>query len=245
MRALAKHSDIEVVCRDNLPVEPLRLSCAKYGVHYVANEKTQGFAANNNANFLYCREKLGMSDGDFFVLFNPDLYIVEKSISYAIDCLLKGKDDFYVPNLLLDKEELMQDDNIRTYPRLPDFVRTYCFNQRPTMVCRQNGLPVDKDYWASCALLAVRAGLFQKVGGLDERYYMYCEDIDLSYRLRLAGVRFTYLGNMKAIHLRRRDSKRFLTKYFWWHVASVFKYSFSRKEILARKSRILERAKIH
>jgi N-acetylglucosaminyl-diphospho-decaprenol L-rhamnosyltransferase len=41
--------------------------------------------------------------------------------------------------------------------------------------------------FASGAALAVRRDAWEQVGGFDERYFMYCEDLDLSLRLRLAG----------------------------------------------------------
>jgi hypothetical protein len=236
MQLLAQHPDITVVCRDNIATEPLVKICERYGVYYQYNVNQMGFAANNNTNFEYCKHELGMKADDFFIVLNPDIYMQEKDIEQLVLTLKQTKASFLVPNLLLDKEEMMLDDNIRSYPQFINFIQTYLFNQRVTMVDRRNGLPETASYWASGAFLIVKASLFQRVKGLEERYYMYCEDIDFSLRLRLDNIYFEYLPNLKPTHFRSRDSRRFMTKYFLWHVSSVFRYCFSRPVLISKRS---------
>lgn len=47
--------------------------------------------------------------------------------------------------------------------------------------------------WASGACFVMRRELFEALGGFDEAYFMYCEDVDLSWRVRAAGYRLQYL----------------------------------------------------
>lgn len=47
--------------------------------------------------------------------------------------------------------------------------------------------------WASGAALALKREVFEKTGGFDESIFMYCEDVDLSWRIRLAGYTIKYL----------------------------------------------------
>ncbi|WP_318472310.1 glycosyltransferase [Photobacterium leiognathi] len=238
IKTLASHPDITVVCRDNIQTKPLTVACKKYHVHYIANKQKAGFAANNNANFLYCKDTLGMKDDDYFVILNPDIFMTNQAITTLVSSLKALKHDFYAPNLLLDNEQLMLDDNIRVYPKFINFLETYLLNKRATMVNRKAGLLSTHSYWASGAFLIIKAKLYQSAKGLDERYYLYCEDIDFCERLKIRGIHFHYLEHVKPIHYRRRDSKRFMTRYFWWHVFSVFRYSFSKKKFEARKSKI-------
>jgi len=177
-----------------------------------------------------------MDEDDYFILLNPDVFITKSNIQKLIEILKKGSVNFGVANLFLDREEMVHDDNIRLYPTFSCFVKTYLLNDRSTMVNRKKGLSATEEYWASCAFMIVKADVYNQLNGLDERYYMYCEDIDFSYRANKAGYKLQYLENVKAVHFRRCASKQFLSKYFFWHVQSVFKYSFGKKQESASNS---------
>ncbi|MFA0426715.1 glycosyltransferase family 2 protein [Vibrio sp. 10N.222.51.C5] len=237
-RVLAEYPEIEVVCRDNIPNGLLKKTCNNYGIHYIPNKEQRGFSGNNNANFIYCKEELGMKGEDVFITLNPDVYMTRCNIKMLLCELRERKPQLSVPNLFLDKEEFVYDDNIRLYPKFSNFVKTYLLNDRSTMVNRKQGLAKEQSYWASGAFLIYSASLYQKMRGLDEQYYMYCEDIDACARLKMKGIHFDYLEEVKAVHFRRRDSKRFMTKYFFWHVCSVFRYSFSSRKFEAKKTQI-------
>lgn len=239
LKKLHQFDCVEVVCRDNQPINKLRLYCEKYGAHYLSNKFEQGFATNNNQNFVYCQKELGMKQGDLFILLNPDMYFSDEELLKLISLLINTPPKLATCNLYLDKEYMVQDDNVRLYPKFCNFVKTYLFNDRTTMVNREKGFKVTGKHWASGSCLIVESTLYENLKGLDESYYLYCEDIDLCYRAKLQGEIVTYLESISAVHYRRRDSKRFLSQYFFWHVGSVLKYSFFKKRITARKSCIL------
>lgn len=54
--------------------------------------------------------------------------------------------------------------------------------------------------WATGAALAIRASLFRQLGGFDEGYRMYFEDVDLCLRVREAGFRIRYDPSITLIH---------------------------------------------
>ncbi len=66
--------------------------------------------------------------------------------------------------------------------------------------CRRPGGPVEVD-WVSGACLAVRTDLLLRLGGLDERYFLYCEDEELCLRARAQGAAVAYLPTVEAYHV--------------------------------------------
>lgn len=59
--------------------------------------------------------------------------------------------------------------------------------------------------WASGAALVVRRAAFEEVGGFDRHLFMYCEDVDLSWRLRAAGYTLRYLPFAGVTHYAYRQ----------------------------------------
>jgi GT2 family glycosyltransferase len=56
--------------------------------------------------------------------------------------------------------------------------------------------------WVSGAAMVVRRAVFEEVGGFDERYFMYFEDVDLCARIRGAGHEIHYVHAISVEHLR-------------------------------------------
>lgn len=54
--------------------------------------------------------------------------------------------------------------------------------------------------WISGAILMVDREAFAEVGGFDERYFMFFEDVDLCHRLKKAGYRSVYIPEARALH---------------------------------------------
>lgn len=239
LKRLARLNNVFIVCLDNIANAKMHLYCNKYGIHYLANSKLQGFSANNNIVFEYCQKKLDMQDDDIFMLLNPDVMIDELAVQILVDNVQLNPQHIHTPNLFLDKEHLVHDDNIRKYPNFWNFVKTYLFNDRTTMINRfKEAIPPGNQIWASGAAMAMKVNLYQELGGLDEGYYMYCEDIDFCMRAAKQGIHVIYHHDAKAVHFRQRDSKHFLTRYFFWHVQSVFLLTFTRYKLRQAKSRL-------
>jgi hypothetical protein len=59
--------------------------------------------------------------------------------------------------------------------------------------------------WVTGAATLVRTKSFVDVGGFDERFFLHCDDVDLSWRLRLAGGRLVYVPEAVFNHDKRLD----------------------------------------
>jgi N-acetylglucosaminyl-diphospho-decaprenol L-rhamnosyltransferase len=76
--------------------------------------------------------------------------------------------------------------------------------------------------FASGAALAVRRETWERLGGFDERFFMYCEDVDFSLRLRLAGLRVGVVPEARVEHeyeFAKGSRKWFLLeRNRWWTI---------------------------
>lgn len=75
---------------------------------------------------------------------------------------------------------------------------------RPLTRSRARSLPHDRAGpvpWVVGAALAIRRAAFEAVGGFDESYQMYFEEVDLSYRLRKAGWETHFTPEAEVVHL--------------------------------------------
>jgi len=90
--------------------------------------------------------------------------------------------------------------------------------------------PREVDWILGSAMLVKRSA-FEKVGSLDNRFFMYFEDVDWCRRFWQAGFKIVYLPEAKFYHYHLRVSKRFggvldllFNRYTRVHIASAIKY---------------------
>jgi hypothetical protein len=67
---------------------------------------------------------------------------------------------------------------------------------------------------------------YQSVGGFDERYFLYYEDVDLCARLRLLGHEIVLCPDATVMHHARRASHRNF-RYLRWHLGSMARFFLS------------------
>ncbi|MGQ0679149.1 MAG: glycosyltransferase family 2 protein [Actinomycetota bacterium] len=87
--------------------------------------------------------------------------------------------------------------------------------------------PAEVD-WVSGAAMMVRREAFEQVGGFDERYFMYVEDVDLCSRLRRAGWEARYFPAAQMMHHVAGSSRRTPYRMIFHHHRSLLRYALSR-----------------
>lgn len=236
LRRLALHKHITVICRDNVPNPTCREYCEANNVIYLANTEIKGFSANNNANYVYAKNTLGMTCDDYFVLMNPDILIDQKNIKKLTNVLKRYRPELAAPCLYIDAKQTVFDDNLRKYPKLQNFVKNYLFHDRSTVIDKKTQEPEILDYWASASFLCVQSRVYEALEGFDESYHMYCEDVDFCLRASQQGYQSRYIRSVKATHFRRRYSQKFLSRPFFWHVKSTLLYTLASNNLRRHKS---------
>lgn len=223
-------NDIKVIVVDNLVEKNFDAWCKKNGVYYLANKNKLGFGENNNNAFNYLVKNFDFSLDDFFLVLNPDVFIDMINIKRLIDICSSNKYNLSTINLYSDFNLKEFDNSIRNYPRLIDWFSSFLFGVNKAKI---NKLDINEHArvdWGAGSFLMFTVGFYSKLKGFDEKYYMYCEDIDICNRADiLYGEKLVYIPEIKAVHLARHKNKKILSKHFFWHLKSIIRYLLVRR----------------
>ena len=95
-------------------------------------------------------------------------------------------------------------------------------------------VPVEAD-WLLGAFLLMRRAMLDELGGWDEGYRHYVEDIDLCYRAMRAGWERWYVPAAQVTHDWAQVTDRgFGSRHTWWHARSMARFVRRHPETLAR-----------
>jgi N-acetylglucosaminyl-diphospho-decaprenol L-rhamnosyltransferase len=227
---------LSVVLIDNLGEDGLREWCCQRGIRYQANSSKRGFGANNNTAFSLIERECWPSDTDYFLVLNPDVIITSEQVKEVVASMHEFDAKLSTCNLFKDLNRTKYDPAIRAYPRGSDFLKSFVLGFNPAIIdkCKIHS-PSYVD-WAAGSFLMFQVSLYRKLGGFDEDYFMYCEDIDICLRSHLIfGERVLYLPEIKVIHWAQHQNRAIFSKHFLWHLRSITTY-------LVRKRRYLRRA---
>jgi N-acetylglucosaminyl-diphospho-decaprenol L-rhamnosyltransferase len=201
----------KVILTLNLPEPALKSRCIQAGWPYVLtiieNDEPKGFAYNHNQAF-------SCATGDYFVVLNPDVSWSLDPFPSLLAELRKQKNIGAVYPLQSDSPEHTPVDKARPTPTPFGLLRRHLF------ASEVGGS--DAMTWVNASCLVFCRGVFEKIGGFDERYRMYCEDVDIGLRLRLAGYSLSCDHATHVIHPGNFASRKNL-RHFSWHVASMLR----------------------
>ena len=165
-------------------------------VETIADLRVTTIRSPSNGGFAYgCNLGTARGSAPYVLLLNPDAQIDAGALTRLVDVLEQDPHVAAVgPRILDDDGELKLTQ--RSFPRLRSTWSQALFLHRlgprarwtdevirDPAVYKAPGSPE----WLSGACLLVRRSALEAVGGLDERFFLYCEDIDLCRRLRAAG----------------------------------------------------------
>jgi len=217
LNALPNIAGTKVVVTLNLASEPF--DPAPYGalkVVVVRNPRPKGFGANHNRAFAAC-------DTPWFAILNPDLRFAQPD---CFDRLLEeaaANPGYALLAPVITNSAGGVEDAVRGNLTLQSLLRRRRLGARTAALqADRTPRPGQPFYWLAGMFLMVRSSAFQAVGGFDERYFLYCEDYDLSARLFNAGHALVQVQGAIAIHDAQRDSRRSL-KHLGLHLSSLVK----------------------
>jgi N-acetylglucosaminyl-diphospho-decaprenol L-rhamnosyltransferase len=178
-------------------------------VRLIDSTENLGFARGNNRAFTYCT-------GRYVLLLNPDAFVNDAACVDALADYLDAHSDVGAagPRLInADGSHQVGDAGWRislATVTAHAFMAQRLFATMPSLYLTNNRLlarPVIDVDWVCGACMMVRAEVIAKVGGMDEKVFMYGEDIEWGTRIRDAGLRIAYLPGLAVLHLQGATQK--------------------------------------
>lgn len=177
---------------------------------FIGNKENIGFAKANN-------QALQKAKGEYVLFLNPDTIIPEDIFTKCISFMKLHTDAGALGVRMIDGNGQFLKESKRGFP-LPwvAFCKmsglTKIFPASKTFARYYLGHLPEKQTNAVDALagafMLVRKDVLDKTGGFDEQFFMYAEDIDLSYRIQKAGYKNYYLAETAIIHFKGESTKK-------------------------------------
>jgi len=192
---------VHVIVVDNASTDGSRESLEGLPLTAVANDVNGGFAQGCNIGW-----RRGTSP--FVLLLNPDATIDDRSIQRLVEVLEANPEAGAVAPRILHPDGSL-DYSIRRFPRLRSTYARAIFLHRlfPRAAWTDEVVHDDGAYessgtaeWVSGACVLLRRKTLQLIGGLDEGFFLYCEDKDLCKRLWDKGLEVRFEPSAVARH---------------------------------------------
>lgn len=230
--------DYEIILIDNNSnnnsVEIFQNEYKKYNnIKVISNPKNVGFGAANN-------KAVEEAKGAYILILNPDTIIIDDSIEKMLNKISNNKDIGLISCKLLNEDKTLQ-YSCRRFLDFKSFIiaRTPLKKLFPKKyIDKINSLYLMNDYthdyetevdWVMGSFMMIEKSLFQQVGGFSPQYFMYFEDVDLCFKIKIKNKKIIYSPNAQIIHLHRQESTKKINKLSFIHLSSMFKFYLTNK----------------
>lgn len=209
-------------------------------VHLIENSENLGFGKANN-------QAISKATGDYTLLINPDTVVREDTLKVMYDHMEGNPETGAAGCKLLNPDGTFAPESRRSVPTPATalwkltglstlFPNSKTFGKYHLGWMSENekaSVPV-----LSGSFMFFRTSVLQEIGGFDERFFMYAEDIDICYRTTNAGYRIDYVPDTSVTHYKGESTKKenldyivifnkamyqFFDKHYSSHYTSLFK----------------------
>ena len=218
LKTAIKNFSFEILIVDNA-------SPKKLPQEITQNKKITVFQNTENLGFgKAVNQAAKKALGEYLLVLNPDTLCTKNSISSMIKRMEKDKKIGALgPQLQKQNGDILH--SIGSVPKLPDSLLVFSFLNK---LFPSN--PYSKKYWAKDvdrnleqetetiggACMLFRKDVFLKVGGFDERFFMYFEEVDICLRIKSIGYKIMYFPKSVVIHFvgKSTTNKKWIQKTF-------------------------------
>ena len=208
----SKNSQVEVFVVDNMSQDgSVEMVKEKFPwVKLIANEENVGFAKANN-------QAVELSTGKYILYLNPDTIVPEDCFEKCIAYMDAHEKVGALGCRLIDGKGIFLPESKRGFPTAQAaffkisglssiFKKSTFFNQYHLGFLSEHETN-EVDVLVGCFMFC-RKKVIDEVGSFDEEYFMYGEDIDLSYKIKQAGFSNVYFPETTVIHYKGESTKK-------------------------------------
>ncbi|MBI4708859.1 MAG: glycosyltransferase family 2 protein [Candidatus Portnoybacteria bacterium] len=193
-------------------------------------------------------EGLKISEGGYVLILNSDIIFTKGSIEKMIGYMQANQSIGILGPQLLNFDGSVQESCFRFFGPLTALARRTFFGKTSWgkklmdkfLMKDFNHQEIRDVDWIMGSAILVRRDAIGEVGPMDERFFMYFEDVDWCRRFWEKGFRVVYYPEARIYHYHLRVSKKyggmldiFLNRYLWIHIVSAVKYYLKYKGTLA------------
>lgn len=190
-------------------------------VHLIENRDNVGFARANNQALQQCA-------GEYILLLNPDTLVTAGALQALMEFLERHPEAGAAGARILTPGGSLQ---ISSHPRPTlsrelwrlfhlDSLSSYAAYPRSKWDTNQ---PQAVDVLGGACLL-LRRDVLERVGSLDEEYFIYAEEVDLCYRIQAAGWSLYWVPQAEVVHFGGQSTRQVPTEMFLHLYHSNIKY---------------------
>ena len=205
-------------------------------VRLVANPGNLGFGRANN-------QGLALAQGDYVLILNPDTHIAGQALHEMVNYAAAHPDVGMIGPQLLWPDGSTQSSR-RRFPTLPllflestwlqslaprRWLQHYYVADQPDDVTQ------DVD-WITGAAMLTRHTVIEQIGGFDEDFFMYSEELDWCRRIKAAGWRVVYHPKAQIVHHEGKSSEQVIAARHIYFQSSKVHYARKYHGALAAES---------
>lgn len=206
-------------------------SINKPRVRFIMQDKNLGFAKANNVAI----DRVLKKSGDWHILLlNPDTEVRAGALNGMLQTLKEDKSIGVVGPRLINSDGSIQ-PSVRSFPTFGEFVYLFLKLNRIASRSRrwQGYMRTDFDYTrrgsvdqVMGAAFLIRGELIQSVGLLDEKFWVWFEEVDYCKRAKLAGWKIVYTPEAEVMHSGGASFNRLVSwKKSWSWFMSMMHYA--------------------
>ena len=214
----AQGIDTEVIVVDNNSSDD---SCAMVrdrfpSVVLIENKDNKGFSKANN-------QGVAIAKGEYILFLNPDTVMPEEFLTKTLAYMDTHPEAGAIGPRLIDGKGQFAPDAKKSFPTLSVaifkttginklFSRSPYFNKYYAVHVGEHET-AQVDVLSGCCMLVRKKAMDDAGGPFDEDYFMYCEDVDLSYRIEKAGYKNIYFPEVDLIHYKGESTRKMTLSY--------------------------------